>query len=172
MQSGSDRVLAKMKRKYNTKMAYDGICMLREAIPDVQFTTDIITAFPGESDEDFENTREFLEKVRFLNAHIFTYSRRDGTLAASMPDQIPSDIGKRRTTALINNQKMITQSILRENIGKVFPVLFETDTGSFSVGHTPSFIEVRVYGTHELHSEICDVRITDASDTYAVGELV
>ena len=171
MQSGSDRVLANMKRKYNTKMAYDGICALREAIPDVQFTTDIITAFPGESEEDFANTRAFLEKVRFLNAHIFTYSRRDGTLAASMPDQIPSSTGKARTNSLISVQKEITDALLTEQAGRVFPVLFETDANGYSYGHTPSFIEVKVRSDKELHSQIRNVRIISAMDGVAIGTL-
>ena len=172
MQSGSDRILAKMKRKYNTKMAYDGISLLREAIPDVQFTTDIITAFPSESDEDFELTREFLQKAEFLNAHIFTYSRRNGTLAASMPDQVAAAVGKARTSSLIACQKEITQRILEANVGKEFPVLFETHADGFSVGHTPSFIEVKVKCDKDLHSELCNVKIISSSDGYAEGIII
>lgn len=172
MQSGSDRILAKMKRKYNTKMAFDGISELRRAIPDVQFTTDIITAFPGESDEDFALTKDFLLRTEFLNAHIFTYSRRDGTLAAAMPDQIPASVGKARTSSLITCQKEITAKVLHENVGRTFPVLFETDTDGFAVGHTPSFIEVKVKTDAELHSQIHNVEITGICDGCAEGIII
>ena len=172
MQSGSDRILAKMKRKYNTKMAYDGISLLREAIPGVQLTTDIITAFPSESEEDFNLTKDFLQKTEFLNAHIFTYSRRDGTLAAAMPEQIPASVGKARTSELIACQKDITAKILSANVGKEFPVLFETDSNGFSVGHTPSFIEVKVKSDTELHSQIHNVKIEGIVDGCAEGFII
>ncbi|MBR7099363.1 MAG: tRNA (N(6)-L-threonylcarbamoyladenosine(37)-C(2))-methylthiotransferase MtaB, partial [Clostridia bacterium] len=88
MQSGSDSVLARMKRKYNTKMALEAMERLRSAMPDVQFTTDMIAGFPGETEAEFLQTLEFIRKARFLMIHAFPYSRRSGTPADTMPDQI------------------------------------------------------------------------------------
>ena len=172
MQSGCDRILALMKRKYNTKMALDGISLLKEAFPDLQLTTDIITAFPGETDSDFEETVEFCKKVGFLNAHIFTYSKREGTSAAKMSDQVRSDVAHDRTTRLISLQKDITERILSAQIGKIYDVLFETDANGYSVGHTPSFIETKVLTDSKLQTFTKRVMITDVKDGIAIGKLV
>lgn len=170
MQSGCDRTLARMKRKYNTAMAKNGIMLLRNAIPNVQFTSDFITSFPGETEEDFLMTADFVEKTEFLNSHIFTYSRRAGTEAASMPDQIPAQIGKERTNRLIGIQKTVTSAVLEKEIGKEYEVLFETDGEEYSVGHTPSFIEVAVKNNgSQLHAQIKKVRLTGHSDGIANG---
>ena len=170
MQSGCDRILALMKRKYNTTMATNGIKLLREAIPDVQLTTDIITAFPGETDEDFKATYEFLKNTEFLNSHVFTYSKRTGTPAATMKDQVPSNIGKSRTNALIALQSEITDKILSCEIDKTHDVLFETDTNGIATGHTPSFIEVKVKSNGTLHSTTKKVTIESFKNGTAYGK--
>jgi len=172
MQSGCDRILALMKRRYNTAMATNGIKLLRESISNIQFTTDIITAFPGETDEDFKATYEFCERIGFLNAHIFTYSRRSGTPAAKMPDQIPSNIGKKRTNTLISLQSKITDAILAREIGKTYDVLFETDSDGIATGHTPSFIEVKVKSDGTLHSKTKKVKLEGYENGIAFGTLI
>ncbi len=172
MQSGCDRILALMKRKYNTSMATAGIKLLREAMPDVQFTTDLITAFPGETDEDFKITCDFCEKTEFLNAHIFTYSKRSGTPAAKMKDQIPGNIGKERTNTLIALQSKITDRVLERQIGRVYDVLFETFTDGFAIGHTPSFIEIKVKSDCDLHGKFAKVKIDSCENGIATGKLI
>ncbi len=172
MQSGCDKILALMKRKYNTKMALDGISLLRNAFPDVQLTTDIITAFPGETDADFNETVEFCKKVGFLNAHIFTYSKREGTPAAKMTGQVRPDIAHSRTSHLISVQKEITNSILKSQTGKTFDVLFETNGDGYSVGHTPSFIETKVMTDKKLQTLTERVLIEDVKDGIAIGKIV
>lgn len=172
MQSGCDRILALMKRKYNTAMASEGIRLLREAMPDVQFTTDLITAFPGETDEDFKITCDFCEKTEFLNAHIFTYSKRAGTPAAKMKDQVPGNIGKERTNTLIALQSKITDRVLERQIGRVYDVLFETFADGFAVGHTPSFIEIKVKTDCDLHGRFAKVKIDNYENGIATGKLI
>ena len=96
LQSGSSRVLAMMKRKYNAEMALKGIRLLKDNIKNVKFTTDVIVGFPGETDDDFSETLEFAKKAEFLMMHVFPYSKRKGTPASIMPDQIPSETKKKR----------------------------------------------------------------------------
>jgi threonylcarbamoyladenosine tRNA methylthiotransferase MtaB len=172
MQSGCNKTLARMKRKYNTETALAGIELLRSSIRDVQFTTDIITGFPGETDEDFKTTVAFMDEVGFVDAHIFTYSRRTGTPAADMTDQVPRDIAKARTSELISRQKEIRARILAAEYGKTYSVLFETDENGYSVGHTPSFIEVRVKSERPIHSELHSVKLDDAENGIVNGTLL
>ena len=100
LQSGSDEVLKGMRRKYNTSMFYNTVCLIKESIPNVALTTDIIVGFPGETDEMFAETCNFVKKCGFLYIHIFPYSKRDGTEAADRKDQIPEDIKKQRAAEL------------------------------------------------------------------------
>lgn len=154
MQSGSDRVLARMKRKYNRTQALSAIERLRAAIPGVQLTTDIIVGFPGESEEDFEATMDFARRARFLMIHVFPYSKRAGTPAAAMPDQIPNAVKKQRVAALSALAADIRAQLLDECIEKGEPVsvLFETYEDGIAVGHTPDFMEMRVPSDRPLHA--------------------
>ena len=172
MQSGSSSVLARMKRRYNADMALDGIELLKTAIPDVQLTCDIIVGFPGETEDEFSDTLEFMKKVGFLDAHIFSYSRREGTPAASMEGQVPPDIKHERSARLISAQREITYGILDGMIGKTLPVLFEARNGELFTGHTASFVEVGVKCSEDLHATLADVRITGRQGGICLGELV
>ncbi len=171
LQSGSSRILALMKRKYNAKMAMDVIERLRAAIPGVQFTTDIIVGFPGETDEDFEETVDFVRKAEFLSAHIFQYSKRKGTPAAVMPDQVPENIKSERSAKLISIQNEITREILSRQVCAEYNVLFETQNKDFATGHTPSFIEVQVNSDRSLQGETHRVRIVGIEDGVCLGRL-
>ena len=172
MQSGSDRILARMKRKYNTAMALAGIERLRRAIPDVSFTTDMIVGFPQESEEDFNATMEFARKAGFLMIHVFPYSRRTGTPAATMAGQIPGEVKKDRVARLSSLERSLREKIHRASVGRVYPVLFETDTEGFSVGHTPNFIEITVPTARPLSGETHEVVITEAREQDCLGELL
>ena len=172
MQSGSSSVLARMKRRYNADMALEGIELLKTAIPDVQLTCDIIVGFPGETEDEFSDTLDFMKKVGFLDAHIFSYSRREGTPAASMEGQVPPDIKHERSARLISAQREITYGILDGMIGKTLPVLFEARNGELFTGHTASFVEVGVKCSEDLHATLADVRITGRQGGICLGELV
>lgn len=172
MQSGSSSVLARMKRRYNADMALEGIELLKTAIPDVQITCDMIVGFPGETEDEFSDTLDFMKKVGFLDAHIFSYSRREGTPAASMEAQVPPDIKHERSARLISAQREITYGILDGMIGKTIQVLFEARNGELFTGHTASFVEVGVKCSEDLHAKLADVRITGRQGGICLGELV
>jgi threonylcarbamoyladenosine tRNA methylthiotransferase MtaB len=176
MQSGSDRVLARMKRKYNRTQALAAIERLRAAIPGVQLTTDIIVGFPGETEEDFEATMDFARRARFLMIHVFPYSKRAGTPAAAMPDQIPNAVKKQRVAALSALAADIRAQLLDELISKGEPVsvLFETYENGVAVGHTPDFIELRVPSDRPLHAITAYVLPTAKSEdgSSCIGRLI
>ena len=176
MQSGSDAVLARMKRKYNRTQALDAMERLRRAIPDVMLTTDIIVGFPGETEEDFEATMDFARRARFLMMHVFPYSKRQGTPAAIMPDQVPGEIKKQRVATLSALGESIRREILADLVQKetVLPVLFETYRHGIAVGHTPNFIEVHVPAPTSLHAQTHNVRLVSLTEdgSGCVGQLV
>ena len=172
LQSGSDSVLAAMKRKYNSRMAMAVIERIRAAIPNVQFTTDIIVGFPGETEENFEETVEFVKRARFLSAHIFQYSKRKGTPAATMPNQVPENVKAERSAKLIALQNEIRNSLLAEEVKKVYDVLFETYSDGYAHGHTDSFIEVSVKSNDPIHSEIRRVKLTGIGKNGCVGKII
>ncbi|MBQ8174570.1 MAG: tRNA (N(6)-L-threonylcarbamoyladenosine(37)-C(2))-methylthiotransferase MtaB [Clostridia bacterium] len=159
MQSGSDNVLRGMRRRYNTAMALASLRALREAIPNVQFTTDLMVGFPGESDADFEETLAFCREARFLDVHVFAYSRRPGTVAADMDGQVPESVKRERSARLIAEKNKIREEILSSVVteGKPLSVLFETKGKDGWLGHTDSFIEVCVPSEENLSGEIAEV---------------
>lgn len=172
MQSGCDATLARMKRKYNSKMAREAVALLREALPDVQLTSDFICGFPGETEEDFLETAAFIDEIGFLDSHSFTYSRRAETVAATLPNQVPTDVARARTKALIERQRRITERILDGQLGREYDVLFETEENGVFKGHTPSFIEVEVRSDTDLRATVARVRITGHKNGIALGELL
>ena len=171
MQSGSNTVLARMKRKYNTRMALEGMELLRRAMPQVQFTTDMIAGFPGETEEEFEETLEFIRRARFLMIHAFPYSRRKGTVADTMPDQVPEEIKRDRVRRITELQEEIQVSILRQQIGSTTEVLFETYKNGLAHGHTANFIEVTCPSTVSLQAELRVIQITDATTEGCIGTI-
>ncbi len=172
MQSGSDRVLGLMKRKYNTRMALESIDRLRSAIPTVQFTTDMIVGFPQESDEDFEATVEFVRRAQFLMIHVFPYSKRAGTPAAAMTGQIPEQIKHARAARLSALQSEIRRDILNSFTGKQMSVLFETFENGNAHGHTPEFVEVVCKSSSALHAKTCTVTIEGNDGERCFGSLI
>lgn len=174
LQSGSDKILASMKRKYNSRQAMQSIERLRAAIPDVKFTTDIITGFPGESDEDFEASCDFARKAEFLMVHAFPYSKRKGTPAASMKDQIPEDVKKQRVHILTEICREVRSSMLDRIIaeGKPREVLFESFDGEYITGHTADFIEIRVKSQSPMHGEMAFVNLISHDTDRCEGVLI
>ena len=171
LQSGSDRILALMKRKYNSAMAMRAIELLRERIPNVKFTTDVIVGFPGETEKDFLDTVEFVRTARFLMVHIFPYSKRKGTIAATMKDQIPEDVKKERLHILSAVAEESRRAILSETVAHrpTLPVLFETYENGFAFGHTADFLEVSVPSDIPLHSITRNVTLTDTDGKVCFG---
>lgn len=173
VQSGCDSVLAGMKRKYNSKMVLDAMEGLRANIPGIQFTSDIIVGFPGESDVDFAETMAFAERARFLGIHVFAYSKRAGTPAATMPGQVPEAVKHARSASLIEKQSSIRREILSDVIAKspIMDILPETFDGDFVYGHTASFIEVKVKADHRPAAGPLRVRLTGVDGDVCTAEI-
>lgn len=161
LQSGSSKTLAAMKRKYNADQAMQSIKRLREAIPEMQFTTDVIVGFPGETDEDFKETCDFVRKAGFLMIHVFPYSKRKDTVAAQMKEQVPEQIKHVRVNELTRISREIRSKIFDRIIseGKDMEVLFETYRDGFTYGHTASFIEVKVKTEKKMNGLFRHVRL-------------
>lgn len=159
VQSGSDAVLARMKRRYNRAMALSAIEALRAAIPDATFTCDMIVGFPGESKENFAETMDFAEKARFLAMHVFAYSPRRGTVAATLDGAVPEAEKAARSRALTSLAARLTEENLAAAVaaGRPLSVLFETCDGGVYTGHTPSFLPVRAPADSDVRGAILTV---------------
>ena len=147
LQSGCDTVLKRMNRKYDSQEYYDKCMLLRKYFDNPAITTDVIVGFPGETDEEFNITQNFLEKVAFYEVHVFKYSRRKGTVADKMPDQIDEKIKAERSNILLNLTSEMKLNYIREHIGRSERVLVEEKTiidgEEYSYGYTPDYIRVR-----------------------------
>ena len=173
LQSGSSRILAKMKRKYNADQARMALARLREAIPRVKFTTDVIVGFPGETEEDFLETERFVREAEFLMVHIFPYSKRKGTPAERMPDQVPDEVKKERLHRLEAVARQARLTVLERAI-REYPdteVLFETFKDGFAYGHTDDFLEVAVPSSVSLCGRLLPVCLTHTDGTLCFGTL-
>ena len=155
MQSGSDSVLRNMKRRYNTRMAYENIERLRDTVEGAQFTTDMMVGFPNESEEDFLATVDFVKKARFLDVHVFAYSRREGTPAAEYDGQIPEDVKRRRSAYLIDVKNRQRDEILTETVkaGKPLRAILESYRNGRYTAHSDSFIELSVEADRGMNGE-------------------
>ena len=173
LQSGSSRILALMKRKYNAEQAMRAMELLREYIPNVKFTTDIIVGFPGETEEDFMQTVEFVKKADFLMTHIFPYSKRKGTPAATMSGQISKEEKSRRLHLLSEIEQASRTAILQREIAErpVRTVLFETWRDGIATGHTADFLEVCVPSPTPLDAELKTVKLYRTDGSLLYGEL-
>ena len=171
MQSGSDTVLARMKRKYDTARYYESIELLRKYFPGCAVTTDMIVAFPGETEEEYAESLAFIQKCAFAEMHIFPYSRRPGTPADKMPGQHPNAIKSERSRKAIAIADRMTAAYRAEMVGRTVSVLFEESAGDLFTGHAPNYVKVYAKGT-ELHNEIRNVRIKDVYQDGVIGEIV
>lgn len=173
VQSGSSDVLKLMRRRYLADRAMQAVKGLREAIPEIEFTADFIVGFPGESEENFEETMRFVREAEFLDLHVFAYSRRKNTPAAAFEGQIEEEVKRRRSRALIAlgaemRQKRLLRAVRR---GEDVSVLFEERDGDSFLGHTPSFMPVAVKTSLDLHGEICRVGNLTSDDKCLFGTL-
>ena len=159
LQSGCDETLKRMNRKYTTKQFEKSVELLRENIKDVNLTTDIIVGFPGETEEEFNKTYKFLEKIAFYKMHIFKYSPRTGTVAEKMPNQIDGNIKEERSQKLIELSDKNQTNYDKKYLGKKLEVLFEEKQNGFWVGHTTNYIMVKIKSDENLENQIKEVYI-------------
>ena len=168
LQSGCDETLKRMNRKYTTSRYKEATDILRQHYPNVSFTTDVIVGFPGETDEEFDKTYEFLKSIDFYRMHIFKYSPRRGTVAEKMPNQVDGNIKEKRSNKLIELSNQNENKHNKEYIGKKVKVLFEEYEEGFFKGHTTNYIMVKVPGdaarADEFIDQIKEVKIEKNND--------
>ena len=157
LQSGCDKTLKEMNRKYTTDQFREVVRRLRDLYDDVILTTDIIVGFPNETDEDFEKTYEFLKEIKFYKMHVFKYSPRKGTVAAKMKNQIPAEIKDVRSKRLLQLSNENESNYLDEYIGKQVRVLMEEKDGDYIKGHTGNYIVVKTVGDESDLENFVDV---------------
>ena len=159
IQSGSDTVLQRMKRKYDTARYYESVCLLRKFFPNCAVTTDMIVAFPGETEEEFAESLAFIRKCAFADMHIFPYSRRPGTPADKMPGQHNNATKEARSRAAIAVAEEMSRAYRESLIGTPQAVLFEEEEGDYYTGHAPNYVKV-YYKGENLHNEVRQVTVT------------
>lgn len=171
LQSGCDKTLKEMNRKYTTKQFRDVVRRLRNLYDDVILTTDIIVGFPNESDEDFETTYKFLDEIKFYKMHVFKYSQRKGTVAEKMKNQVPAEIKDKRSKRLIQLSDKNESEYLKEYIGKVVKVLIEEKDGDYIKGHTENYIMVKTKSVEDLANEFVDVAVNNVEKDCLIGDM-
>lgn len=168
LQSGCDETLKRMNRKYTTQIYRDAVATLRKYYPEASFTTDVIVGFPGETDEEFAKTYEFLKEIDFYRLHVFKYSPRRGTVAEKMPNQIDGNKKEERSNKLIELSNGTENKHNQSYIGKTVKVLFEEFEDGFFKGHTTNYMMVKVAGEEEQSdkfvNKILDVKIKENND--------
>ncbi|MDD6905850.1 MAG: tRNA (N(6)-L-threonylcarbamoyladenosine(37)-C(2))-methylthiotransferase MtaB [Finegoldia magna] len=158
LQSGSDSILQSMNRKYDTDLYEKTINLIREYYPNAAITTDIIIGFPGETDEDFEKTLNFVDKIQFSKIHVFKYSNRKGTVASKMKNQVFGVVKKERSKLLIEKSKYYTDKFLDNMLNQPIKVLFESkNDDGYIKGYTTNYIRVKREYNPNLSNKIIDV---------------
>lgn len=160
-----------MNRRYTTEEFKTIVDRLRCAYSDVILTTDIIVGFPGETDEEFKITYDFLKNIKFYKMHVFKYSPRKGTKAADMENQIPGDIKEIRSKELLTLSDENEKEYLSSYIGKEVEVLFEEKNGEYYQGHTANYIMVKLKSEKELCNKIVKVKIIGKEELNLVGKI-
>ena len=145
-----------MNRKYTTKKYKEAVDLLRSYFPDVNFTTDVIVGFPGETEEEFNTTYKFLEEIKFYRMHVFKYSKRRGTPAEKMPNQIDGNIKEERSNKLIELSNKNENEYNESYIGKEVNVLFEEYENGYFRGYTTNYMMVNVPGKKEDEEKLVD----------------
>ena len=173
LQSGSDGVLQRMNRRYSAEEYKRIVEILRDRIPDVSITTDVIVGFPGESNEEFLETLGFLKELKLMHTHIFKYSPRKGTPASIMENQIDSQTKNFRSGVLLNLCTKNFRSFVEKFKDRELRILVEElDNDGYYEGLTDNYIRIKVRSEHDIRGEFVDVRISDIMDDYCIGELI
>ncbi len=171
LQSGCDTVLSRMKRKYDTARYLQRVLLLKDHFPGCAVTTDMIVAFPGETEEEFQQSLAFIRRCGFADMHIFPYSRRPGTPADKMPGQLNNATKEQRSRAAIAVAEEMSLSYRQSLIGSVQPVLFEEAEDSLFTGHAPNYVKVYVPASG-LHNQVKQVKITEIFRDGVAGKLL
>ena len=171
LQAGSDATLKRMNRKYTTAEYLEKINKIRSYLPNIAFTTDVIVGFPGETDEEFEETYNFIKQVNYSELHVFPYSPRKNTPAAKMKDQVNDQIKHERANRLLQLSKELNHEFALKQIGETLKVLFEKRDGEYLIGHAGDYLKVKVKTADNLIGEIVTIKI-DKYDEILEGRVV
>lgn len=171
LQSGSNNVLKKMNRKYNKEYFIDKINNLRKIRPNISITTDVIVGFPGETEEEFLETINTINEIEFSKLHVFPYSKRDGTKASLMENQVDEKTKKDRTRILLELSKKLELKYMNKFIGKRVLVIPEMKKKEFLVGHTGNYLNVKFIGQNKKLGETTEVIISKIEYPYCIGKI-
>lgn len=177
LQSGSNTVLQRMRRKYSMEMFGERLDRLKEALPGLAITSDVIVGFPGETEEEFMETYRFIEKHKFMELHVFPYSKRTGTPAAKMENQVPEEVKNERVHKLIALSDQLAKEYASDFEDEVVEVIpeesFKEEPGNnLFVGYTPNYLKVVFEGNEEMIGKLVKVKITEAGYPYNKGVFV
>ena len=172
LQSGCDATLHRMNRRYTAQEYREAVQALREAYPNAAVTTDLMVGFPGETEQEFQQSKKFAEEIGFARIHVFPYSIRPGTRAADMPDQVPEPVKKQRAAQMQQVAETLHQRFCRQYLGQTALVLAERGTDGIFEGHTENYMTVSVKSSKNIQGQIVPVRITSVTDGIFIGELL
>jgi threonylcarbamoyladenosine tRNA methylthiotransferase MtaB len=176
LQAGHDEVLRRMRRKYTTAEYAAKIARIREAMPGVAITTDVIAGFPGETDDMFRSGYRFMEELEFAEMHVFPYSKRTGTPAARMDGQVSEEVKQERVHELIELSERMQLAYARRFVGETLSVIPERRrkgdrTGNMLTGYSDNYLQVAFAGSEDLIGRVCRVRVTEAGVNECQGVL-
>ncbi len=172
LQSGCSDTLKRMNRHYDAPFYLDLVKRIRTIFPDAAITTDVMVGFSGETDEEFKKSADFVKEVGFAKCHIFVYSRRTGTVAAALKSQVEKAEKQRRAKIMRSAADITEKEFIDKQLGKIFPVLFETGSDGFAIGYTPNYTKVLVKTDNYRTGEILNVKLTNASADFCYGEII
>lgn len=172
LQSGCDATLKRMNRHYDTAFYRDLITRIRKMFPESAITTDIMVGFAGETEQEFKESLDFAKEMKFAKSHIFAYSRRNGTIAYNLPNQVTKSEKSNRSRKMIETTLATEKEFLSSQICKTVSVLFETFDGLFIEGYTKNYSRIKVKSDISRAGEILDVKLTSVENDYCIGELV
>ncbi len=169
LQSGSNTVLKRMNRKYDTAYFIDKINQIRHIRPNISITTDVITGFPGETEEEFQQTIDTIRTIRFSKLHVFPYSKREGTAACRLPNHLDNGIKKERARKLIALSKELEMDYMKQFIGHIVEVLPETTYENGIIGHTGNYLLVKIKTSNQNLEKKRNVKIETVNYPYCIG---
>ncbi|NLP33606.1 MAG: radical SAM protein [Clostridiales bacterium] len=177
LQSGSNSVLKRMNRKYSADEYYEKVLLLKKYFDNPAFTTDIIVGFPGETDEEFQETLEFVKKIGFSQIHVFKYSQRAGTVAAKMPDQIPQIKKNERSNALTEVATAMSKEYKALFKGRIEKILIEEEIEigdkKYQIGHNERYLKLAIDSNHNYTNTIKEAKvIKDLTDEILYCEII
>ncbi len=169
LQSGCNKTLKDMNRKYDTKYFKDKINEIRNIRPEISITTDVIVGFPNESEEDFNSTLNFIKEMKLTKLHVFPFSKREGTKAAKMSGQLNNNIKKTRVRKLLEISEYLEKNYMEKFIGKELEVITEKYDNGYLIGYSSNYIQIKFKGSENQIGNICTIKINEINYPYLVG---